>query len=850
MPKLSSFYSLLPNPYSFLKRQIEAAPKPVPEDSILLRVMVQVLVIVGIIAVDVAAGVATDELPLTFWAAPLSIIGAIWSWYNRYKKNIPAKFCLAIGMLLALATFLSRLVGELNDTRLVLAELLIQLQVLHSFDLPRRKDLGYSMVIGLILLGVAGTISQTLTYGPVLFLFILLAIPCLILDYRSRLGLQSKTSRNKSKFPQQKQLQKLSLLNAIPPKRLTTLLLIILGLGMAIFAFLPRLPGYQLRTFPVSAPINFDVQNFDGRTITNPGYIGLGRENGDGSGNGNGTNQESGPGTLDTTYYYGFNTKINQNLRGQLVPKVVMRVRSQAEGFWRVLAFDKYTGEGWEISRNDKTFTLNRSNFSYQFNVKWGRNNYANETKEVIQSYTVVSQLPSLIPALYQAREIYFPTEKIAIDPDGNLRSPLLLREGLTYTVISDVPYRNQDILSQAGTNYPETISNYYLQIPPEISEKVRQKTEEILANKNKVAKDSKPITSPYQKALYLAQYLKQNPNYKLQKNPPFLAEGEDLVSAFLFGYQNSPEGEKISGGYGDHFSTVLTIMLRSIGIPARLVGGYAPGEFNPFTGLYVVKNTDAYMMTEVYFPEHGWFAFNPIPGMPLIPPSIEKNQTFTALMTFWKWVAGWLPSPVTGFLERFIGGIFRWILGIIGWFFALFSEGWQGIFGGLILGTALSFLGWLLLIFWRKWRYGRWLARLSPVESIYQQMLSLMASKGLVKRGFQTPFEYSNQIREHLTGNSGATPRRRKTQAVRPREDDSRKRCDPASPTGARERAPREGMLTKRGNAHQEREQGEIVEEISRAYVGWRYGSKEVNLIRLKNLLRSLKGSIRRKLN
>jgi Transglutaminase-like enzymes, putative cysteine proteases len=65
--------------------------------------------------------------------------------------------------------------------------------------------------------------------------------------------------------------------------------------------------------------------------------------------------------------------------------------------------------------------------------------------------------------------------------------------------------------------------------------------------------------------------------------------------------------------------------MLRSIGIPARLVGGYAPGEFNPFTGLYVVKNTDAYMMTEVYFPEHGWFAFNPIPGMQLIPPSIEK---------------------------------------------------------------------------------------------------------------------------------------------------------------------------------------------------------------------------------
>jgi len=68
--------------------------------------------------------------------------------------------------------------------------------------------------------------------------------------------------------------------------------------------------------------------------------------------------------------------------------------------------------------------------------------------------------------------------------------------------------------------------------------------------------------------------------------------------------------------------------MLRSIGI-ARLVV-LQSGEFNPFTGLYIVRNTDAYAMTEVYFPKYGWFAFDPIPGHPLIPPSIEENQTFS----------------------------------------------------------------------------------------------------------------------------------------------------------------------------------------------------------------------------
>ncbi len=768
-------------------RQIQNSPKPVPEDSLLLRVMVQGLAIAGIVAIDVSAGVATDEVALSLWAIPLSIVGATWSWYARYKRNVGVKFCIAIGMLLALASFLGSLVVELSDTRLVLAELLIQLQVLHSFDLPRRKDLGYTMVIGLILLGVGATISQTLSFAPILLVFVAIAIPALILDYRSRLGLarrQDVSSTVKGKKTN------LSLLftSSLSPKRFAFLLLVILGLGLAIFAFLPRLPGYQLRTFPVSAPLDFEVEQFDGRNITNPGYVGRGNDDGDGDGLGNGTNVESGPGNMDSTYYYGFNTKINQNLRGELTPEVVMRVRSQAEGFWRVLAFDRYTGQGWEISRNDNTFAVNRPRWSYQFYLPAiGLNG---PRREIIQTYTIVSMLPNLIPAMYKAEQVYFPTEKIAIDPDGNLRSPLELREGLTYTVISEVPYRDRSLLSQAETNYSKNIAEHYLQVPPAIADKVRAKTEEVLAQTTQVAANKKALDNPYEIALYLAQYLKQNPNYKLQKAPPFLRDDEDLVEAFLFGYKDSEEGEIITGGYGDHFSTVLTLMLRSIGIPARLVAGYQPGDFNPFTGLYVVKNTDAYAMTEVYFPDYGWFAFNPIPGMPLIPPSIEENQTFTALKTFWNWVAGWLPSPVTGFLERVVGAIFRWLGAAIAWSFALFSRGWQGFFAGLILLTVVSFGCWLLYLLWRGWRYRRRLAKLPPMESLYRQMLDLLAVKGFKKRRSQTPFEYARAMRE-VDGSDG-----------------------------------------------------EAIGRISGAYVNWRYGGKSVNLPELRELLRGLKGS------
>jgi protein-glutamine gamma-glutamyltransferase len=740
-------------------------PTPQVEDSILLRVLVQGLVIVGIIATDIAA-----ETQMSFWAVPLSIVGTIWSWYRRRDRNIPVKFLLAIGMLLAMGAFFGNLLGQLNDTRLILAELLIQLQVLHSFDLPRRKDLGYSMVIGLILLGVAGTLSQTLAFAPLLLVFLAIALPVLVLDYQSRLGLVRRQKR-----PNSPRLTARS--SPLSLGRLSLFLLIIVGLGLTIFALMPRFPGYQLQTFPVSAPTKFSEQNFDNnnRGIINPGYV---REGDQGSGSGAGQGGTTGSGQMDDTFYYGFGSKINQNLRGELKPKVVMRVRSQSPGFWRVLAFDRYTGQGWEISRDEKTVRINRPEWSYRFFLpgQYG----AARTQQVIQTYSVVSELPNLIPALAYAQELYFPSREIEIDPEGGLRAPTGLTDGLTYTVISEVPYRNRTLLRQATDDYPRTIKKYYLDVSPKIADRVRQRTEELLAT------SPKPITANYEKALYLAQALKQR--YSIPDDPlglPSLAENEDLVEAFLF---------KHKGGYPDHFSTALTIMLRSIGIPARLVVGFDTGEFNPFTGFYIVKNTDAYAMTEVFFPQYGWFAFDPIPGHELIPQSVEEAQTFGVLRQFWQWVAGWLPSPVTSWLGSIWNLIIRLITGLISWLWSILSNGWVGLLTSLILAVALGFLGWLGWNQWRTWRYRSWLSGLPPMESLYQQMLRILGAKGYAKHPAQTPLEYARVSYQH-------------------------------HPPGC----------------------AEAIEEISQAYVRWRYGGHTPNVKLLRKRLQDLIKSTRR---
>lgn len=702
-------------------------PRVVSEDSIALRILAQAMVVVGIVATMLAAADVAEPIVSGYWAIPLSIAGSFWSYRQRRKRNIAFKFLIAIGMLIALANFLGNLIGQTNDTRLILADLLIQLQALHCFDLPRRKDLGYSIVIGLILLGVAANLSQTLTFGPFVIVFLAIALPVLVLDYRSRLGLRPEAKRRSN--------TSLSLVTQLAPRRLGLILLVAIALGLSIFAALPRLPGYQLRTFPVSAPIDVPGQ-FDNQLVRNPGYSdgdnqaddeeGEGDNPGDIVG-GDGSPTE-GPGELDTTQYYGFNTKINQNLRGELRSEIVMRVRSQAEGFWRVMAFDHYTGQGWEISRNDDTRTLKRSPFSYRFLIP----RYAPvlRHREVVQTYTIIAeQLPNLLPAMTQPKEVYFPTRELGIDLEGGIRAPVELTDGITYTVVSDVPYRDRTLLNQTSTEYPRAITSLYLDVPDTIVDRVRQHTEALLA------RSPQPITTPYEKALYLAQALKQQ--YSLQGDIPFLEDDQDLVETFLF------ENE---GGYPDHFSTTLTIMLRSIGIPSRLVVGFGPGEFNLFTGLYIVRNTDAYAMAEVFFPRYGWFAFDPIPGHELIPPSLEESYAFSTLKKIWLWVAGWLPSPLRGFLSS----LFLWVTGglttVLGWVFGLFSQDIVGWIFGLIVLIALGFGAWLGWFFWQALRYRHYLTRLHPMERLYQQMLRCLQQQGLPKRPAQTPLEYAQQ--------------------------------------------------------------------------------------------------------
>ena len=89
--------------------------------------------------------------------------------------------------------------------------------------------------------------------------------------------------------------------------------------------------------------------------------------------------------------------------------------------------------------------------------------------------------------------------------------------------------------------------------------------------------------------------------------NPP--PYGSDGVDHFLFGLQE---------GYSEYFGSTMAVMLRTVGVPARLAVGYTTGDKVEGKEVYAVTDSHNHAWVEVYFPGFGWIPFEPTPGKAL----------------------------------------------------------------------------------------------------------------------------------------------------------------------------------------------------------------------------------------
>jgi protein-glutamine gamma-glutamyltransferase len=226
--------------------------------------------------------------------------------------------------------------------------------------------------------------------------------------------------------------------------------------------------------------------------------------------------------------------------------------------------------------------------------------------------------------------------------------------------------------------------------------------------------------------------------------------------------------------GYCEYFSSAMAVMLRTVGIPSRLVTGFQSGEYNPMTQLWVISASDAHSWVEAWIPGHGWSTFDPTPSDPNAGSFALFNKLglyLDAAETFWKdWVVGYDMGRQGSLADRVEEGARR--MGIR-WFDAVTAveSGWQtwsaavtkrvliraavAIGAGLWIWLLIPPLIRLLRIRRRVQRVRRGQADMGDATLLYARMLRALKRRGYQKPAWYTPVEFAASL---PPGGLGAT--------------------------------------------------------------------------------------------
>jgi transglutaminase-like putative cysteine protease len=251
-------------------------------------------------------------------------------------------------------------------------------------------------------------------------------------------------------------------------------------------------------------------------------------------------------------------------------------------------------------------------------------------------------------------------------------------------------------------------------------------------------------------KARAIAKYLRTNYGYTLHLLP---ATVPDPLANFLF------ERRK---GHCEYFASAMAVMLRTVGIPSRVVTGFTSGVYNPLTGWQVVRASDAHSWVEAWIPGRGWITYDPTPPDPNAVESQFMTRVslfFDAAEQFWQdWILSYdLERQITlasRVQQSGRGAKGRWLDRTAGWLAGAARSGaqWGSTYApAAAVAMALAILAVLFgpgLVRW--WRGAMRVRRLKRGEGeasdatlLYQRMLGLLERRGIQKPPWLTPSEF-----------------------------------------------------------------------------------------------------------
>ena len=431
--------------------------------------------------------------------------------------------------------------------------------------------------------------------------------------------------------------------------------------------------------------------------------------------------------------------------------------------YWRGISYNFYQNGQWKNTLNEQSL-ITPADWPVKYPDWTGRQ----KVDFSIQYNLPLTRMIYLPDAPYSVSR---PVELVGSTNIGGTRDvvsltsdpPLHAGEKINVVALVSDPTELQ--LRAAGTNYPNWVSQSYLELPGNLPSRDRALAQSIVAGQK----------TPYDEAAAITEYLRKNISYQTTvPNPP---QNQEPLDWFLFDYKK---------GFCNYYAAAEVMLLRSVGIPARLAVGFAQGESvtpNSKTKLlvgegiqqFLIHRGDSHAWPEVYFPGLGWIEFEPtVSQAARIFPSGEIRAQNPATSLSSANPSGSLqdkqPSDGQSSQSQQQSPIswlklFQYAIGLLLLVSALglaftYPYNWlrANLVGGkktipTIIEVNLEKRGWKVPGLLKKWA---WLAEIAPIERIFISvgwMLKLLGEKILPA---STPAEQIDTLIKALPGSIG----------------------------------------------------------------------------------------------
>jgi transglutaminase-like putative cysteine protease len=337
--------------------------------------------------------------------------------------------------------------------------------------------------------------------------------------------------------------------------------------------------------------------------------------------------------SFGTDFSTGFSDRVQLGQIGQIQQSntVVMHIQIAGDKVgaydlrWRGLALAEFDGHTWSNPRQQ--FALHRGADNSFAIPSWGTKiaqpppAHESRTRENLIHYRVLMEPigTNVFFLAPWARTVKGAYQALSVDPGAAVYDLDGQHQIGVYEADSDIGTPSPEQLRKASESYPPQVTGSYLRLPV-IDPRISRLAAQIAGS----------ASNNYDKASALEQYLKAHFGYTLQLPRSAV---KDPLANFLFERKQ---------GHCEYFASTMAVMLRTLGIPARVVNGFRSDEFNDLTGNYVVRAKDAHAWVEAFFPGYGWQSFDPTPaGNAGTPQGWGRVGLYLdAMSSFWReWI-------------------------------------------------------------------------------------------------------------------------------------------------------------------------------------------------------------------